>query len=113
MLQWDFNEKVGECVWDYVNEVTLNLYEGNAFLIFVNEFKEGEAEKYSVWAFFTNEQHMKNCLGLNKKCCDHNIFEGEIKLVRINKAKCRNYKKIVSLLAQGFDNIKIEIYNEV
>ena len=42
------------------------------------------------------------------------LNDGVNKLVklRINKKKCHIWKKIVTLFAQAFDNIDIEIYTE-
>ena len=112
MLLWSWKDKCGECVVQHFDgEYTLNLYEGNAFLIFIYEYKEGEQEKYQMGAFWVDEKHMKTCLGLLKKSGVENIHK-DIKKIRFNKAKSRNYKKIISALVQAFDNIEIEVYTE-
>ena len=120
-IQWHWNEKIGEAVirqtiGDETKEFTKTIYEGNAFMIFLNEWNEDGVDKYSLYAFFADEKHAKICLGLDKrKEYSGNMFDdGVTKLIklRINKKKSRYYKKIVSLFAQAFDNIEIEIYTE-
>ena len=58
-LNWLWKDKCGEATirfWDG-EERTVNLYEGNAFLIFVNEFEENGRNMYTVWSFFVDEAH--------------------------------------------------------
>ena len=79
----------------------------------MNEWTENGTDMYSLYSFFADEKHAKNCLGLTKG--HTNIFEDggtKFKKLRLNKAKSRNWKKIVSLFAQAFDNIEIELYTE-
>ena len=113
-LRWNFDEKVGEAVVRQgEHEFTLNLYEGNAFLIFLSEYKDEEGQNmYSLWSFFADEQHAKNCFGLSKGY--ESIFDDCNKLVkvRINKKRYRYTKKLVDMLAKAFDEIDIEIYSE-
>lgn len=121
-LVWDWSEKCGEAIWverrgDKDVEFTLSLYEGNAFLIILNEYtdKETGKEMYNLFSFFLDEQHMKNCLGLGKGADKSNMFceDGQrMKAFRINKSRCRNINKIVPLLVKAFDNIDISIYSE-
>lgn len=117
-LNWRWDEKCGEAVVEDVvqkKEFTKSLYEGNAFLIFLSEWNEDGIDKYSLYTFFADETHAKTCLGLNKKSDMTNIFlEGphKLKKLRINKKKSRNWKKIVTLFAQAFDDIDIEIFSE-
>ena len=117
-LNWRWEDKCGEAtIVDIENrEHTLNLYEGNAFLIFLREYEEGGYNMYSLWSFWADKEHMKNCLGLNKKKgYTENIYEdGSSKIIkmRLNKDKCRNIKDITTALVQAFDNINIEIYKE-
>lgn len=80
----------------------------------LTEWNEDGIDKYALYTFFADETHAKNCLGLTKN--HDNIFTNggygaEIVKIRINKKKSRNYKKIVSLFAQAFDNIDIEIFS--
>lgn len=117
-LNWRWEDKCGEAtIVDIENrEHTLNLYEGNAFLIFLREYEEDGHNMYSLWSFWADKEHMKNCLGLNKKKgYTSNIYEyGSSKIVkmRFNKDKCRYLKDITTALVQAFDNINIEIYKE-
>lgn len=117
-LQWRWDERCGEVIiqqtWNgETKEYTKTLYEGNAFLIMMNEWNENGTDMYSLYTFFADEKHAKICLGLVKG--NDNIFEDGrtvVKKLRINKAKSRNWKKIITLFAQAFDNLEIEIYTE-
>lgn len=117
-LNWGWDDKIGEATVEQTfngetKTFTKSLYEGNAFLIFITEWKENEEDMYSLYSFFADEAHAKNCLGLTKN--HNNIFaEGCDKLTKIsiNKEKSRNWKKIVTLFAQAFDNIEIKIFSE-
>ena len=117
-LYWDFKEKVGEVtvIEPRTNEeYTVNLFQGNAFLIFVNQYKADGKDMYSLYSFFADEDHAKNCLGL-KKGFD-NIFldndgQSVIRKFRINKSKYRYSLKLISMLTKAFDNINIEVYSE-
>lgn len=116
-LTWDWKLKCGELVVkdEMLNKTfTKSLYEGNAFLIVISEWKENETNMYALYTFFADEAHAKRCLGITGN--NKNIFEEEswhkvIKL-RINKDKAKNWKKIITMFAQAFKNITIEIYSE-
>jgi len=119
-LQWYWDKKVGEAVFDNVylsdptKELTINLYEGNALLIMINEYKDKETGKdmYDMFGFFCDKQHMNNCLGLTKG--HENIYarNGRLKRISFNKAKSRNYNQIIPALIKAFDDIEIKVYTE-
>lgn len=120
-IQWKWNEKCGEAtfvdIYDGDNRTsTTNLYVGNAYLIFINEWEENGQNMYSLSTFWADKEHMKNCLGLNKKAgYTENIHDKDycrLTKIRLNKKKCRHTKEIVTALIQAFDNIDIEIYTE-
>ena len=117
-LHWRCDEKCGEAVIQQgKNEFTVNLYQGNAFLIFLYEYKDEEGkDMHSLYTFWADKQHMKNCLGLNQKQgYGGNMFtEGvdRLKTIRINKKKFSYTKDLVQVLAQAFDDLTIEIYSE-
>lgn len=104
----NWNEKCGEATFcqsidgiDYV--YTLDLYVGNAFLVMIRD----NGEERSLNCFFIDEGHMERCL-------KNGMFTGWDKMtaITINKAKCRNYKKIVALLAEYLDDIDISVYKD-
>ena len=121
-LVWSWDNKIGEATFKQKRgdgdweEHTCNMYEGNALLILIHEWTEGTSEKYNLVGFFADKEHARRCLGLDKRhkdtynswCTDYDRL---IK-VRINKAKSHNYKDIINLLLQAFDNIDIEIFKE-
>lgn len=86
------------------------LYTGNCFLIMVYEYKDKETgdDMEQLNCFFIDDGHMERCL-------KDGIFTGnydQLKEIRLNKAKCRNWKKIVELLTEYLDDIRIDIYKE-
>lgn len=121
-LHWNWDEKCGEATLTQKQadgteaEFTISFYTGNAYLIMLNEFEEGGQQKWSMFSFWADKQHMKNCLGLNKKdgYTDNQYESGfsRITKIRLNKAKCRYIKDIVPALVQAFDNLTVEIYSE-
>lgn len=113
-LQWSWNEKVGEATFNSYtgDEYTCNLYQGNAFLIVINEYTEKGEEKYNLISFFADKQHAKNCLGLNKKYSPDNIWGNAVfylDRITIYKDKYSYTKDLISLLIQTFDAINIQI----
>ena len=119
-LQWHWNEKIGEAVFDNIylsdptKEVTINLYEGNALLIMINEYKDKETgnDMYDLFGFFSGKTHMNRCLGLVKGYDNIYASHGRLKRISFNKAKSRNYKQIIPALIKAFDDIEIKIYTE-
>lgn len=116
-LNWKWSEKCGELTVRQTfngetNEYVKTLYEGNAFLIMLNEWrdKKSNEDMYSMFCFFVDEAHAKRSLGFTG---NGNIFNSEdyvVTKIRLNKAKSRNWKKIVTLFSRAFDNITIELY---
>ena len=97
-IRWLWSEKCGEAVIEQQigsekKTFVKTLYEGNAFLIFLNEWEEDGVGKYSLYTFFADENHAKICLGLDKrKEYSGNILDDMDRLVkiRINKKKCQS-----------------------
>ena len=123
-LTWDFNEKVGEATFlqDYNGEqktYTVNLYVGNAYLIFIYEFKDVQ-DRYSLFGFFADKTHMNRCLGIDKKykaTYGDNMYEkphDKLTTIRLNKAKLNSthLKEIVTAFSEAFDSINIQICKE-
>ena len=116
-LHWQWKDKIGEMTLQQgKREWTINLYEGNAYLIMIHEFEEDGTEKYNVIGFFLDKQHMRNCLGLNKKNGYGDNIYGEAgnraTKFRINKKAYRHTKELVTALVEAFDEITIELYAE-
>lgn len=119
-LNWNWDGKCGEIVLQQKNEndewqsYTLNLYQGNACLIMLHEYTDTNdgKEKYELYGFFADKDHMKRCLGLTKG--DYNMYSTgyeRFTMLRLDKAKNRYWKDIVSAFAQAFDTITIELYD--
>ena len=121
-LHWLWKNKCGEAIIrrtieDKSEEWTVSLYQGNAFLIFINQFKDEETGKdmYSLYTFFADEVHAKRCLGLDKDYSTDNMFlSGWDRLVkiRIDKSKHTKYKKLLDMFIKAFDELEIELYKE-
>lgn len=113
-LIWDWDIKIGTAVVAQgKQEFELNLYQGNAFLIMIHEYQDQDGvDKYSMYTFFADKEHAKNCLGIGKRT--DGIFDDYYRLlkVRINKKMYSYTKELVDMLIKAFDEIKIEIYSE-
>ena len=105
-IRWDFKEKCGQVV-DHDGNVH-NWYEGNALMVITNEWKEGDSELYSMWCFFADKDHLKNCCGLTKG--HENIFEGEEwQELTIDTKYCHYWKDIITMLMKVMPDCKITI----
>ena len=120
-LTWNWDQKCGEAIFTDKTrdkEFPVSLYEGNAYLIFLYEYKDGDEDMYNLQGFFADKEHMKKCLGIDKRyksTYGYNMYDKEyscLTKVRFNKAKSRNYKDIMAAFAQAFDNITMEVYKE-
>ena len=117
-VHWMWKDKCGEMIIEQTMdgetaEFTKTLYEGNCFLIVLNEWDEKEQHMYSLYTFFADLQHAKRCLGLEKGY--ENLWTtgfDRVKKIRINKKKSHNWKKIITLFGQAFDNLEIEVFSE-
>lgn len=127
VLRWDWKGKIGEMIinqkrktdeGEWSKDYTISLYEGNAFMIMLSEYKNEEGEDmWNMFSFFIDKTHAKKCLGLQKNGDGElvNIFdEGwqTLKVLRINKHKSKNWKDIINLFTQAFDSLTIELYTE-
>ena len=120
-LHWDWKERCGEVTLSQKQEdgtwkdFPLRLYTGNCCLIMLSE--DDEKDTYALAGFFADVQHMKNCLGLNKKDgYGDNIYNTEIQRItklRLNKSKARYWKDIITAFSKAFDNLTIELFTEV
>ena len=122
---WDWKEKCGEITFsqqyagEEYKEFTVNLYQGNGLMIMLYEWEEehedGIHNMYNVWNLFVDKEHMQRCLGIKKGYKSDNLFNNDgcrfLKL-RLNKAKNRYWKDIVTAFATAFDDLTIELYSE-
>lgn len=119
-LNWKWDEKCGEAIMKYDHdgeekEYVLDLYQGNAYMIFIATYEENGKQMYNVWSFWVDKDHAKNCLGIGKDKDCYNIYaEGwrTITKFRFDKSKTKYFADIVSMIAKAFDDITIEVYSE-
>ena len=116
-LNWNWNEKCGEVILNQTvagedKEFSVSLYQGNAYLILIYEYTDDDGKDcYDLYGFFNDKDHMRRCFGLDKKFGGRNLYT-DWKKVRINKAKYRHTKELVTAIAEAFDDISIELYAE-
>lgn len=62
-LNWNWDSKIGELlIRQGEKEFTISIYQGNALAIFLHEYtNEGGQEVYSLYSFFCDKEHFKNC----------------------------------------------------
>lgn len=124
-VNWNWENKVGTleiadpCGSD--KTFVLNLYQGNAMLIAVHEYKNEQGrDMYTLYMFFNDEKHLKNVLGMNKKGgFSANMLkdDGWLK-IRINTKKwwpkgcSMKLSKFVGLLLEGLPDLTIELFAE-
>lgn len=106
-LIWDFDKKCGTITFlnnRTAKEEKYNLYQGNAFLIVLDE----DEKSYNLVAFFTDLKHCRNCLGLSKGFS--NIFESNpITKIVIYHDIYGYTSQLVKYLIEAFPNIKITL----
>lgn len=119
-LNWLWSDICGEITLEQtqedgsVKQFPIRLYTGNAYLIMLSE--NDEDDTYQMYSFFLDKDHAKRCFGLDKKGGNtENTFDkgwSRWTKVRLNKAKFSHTKELVTMLAQAFDDITIEIYSD-
>lgn len=90
-IKEDYHNNEGE------KEYPHPIYSGNAFAIFTNEWEEEGTKMYSLYSFFTDEKHAKNCFGLTKEFKDSNIFGDKITRWEL-KRDSKNARKLAKML---------------
>ena len=122
-LHWQWDEKVGEMTVDELHHddpprtIHLSLYRGNAFLIMLHEFKNEKGEDvWTMWNFFADKQHMRNCLGLTKGDDDGNLLDTpyvKLRKIKIDKKKYgMSYtKELVRALVEAMPHVEIEVFS--
>ena len=106
-LVWDFNYKCGTITFlngRTAKEETYNIYQGNAFLIVLDE----DEKTYNLITFFADSKHCRNCLGLSKGFS--NIFEtNPVTKITIYHDIYGYSSQLVKHLIDAFPNIKITL----
>lgn len=107
-ITYNRNEKCGRAIFSRTTETgsicySTDLYVGNTFLMMVSS-DENEDKLHS---FFVDADHMIRCM-------KNNIYKGIDTLVtiEINKAKCRNWKAVVAIIAEYMDDVNIKTYTD-
>lgn len=112
MLTWQWNQKCGEIKDRYG---VRNLYQGNALLIALTEYRKNDTDMYSLYTFFADKEHMKNMFGLSKKYKEQgNLYEGDWESITLYKNMFTNkkdFKDLVDGITSAFDNITLIIKN--
>ena len=108
-LRWDFKRLGGTITCKQgEKEYTHNWYEGNALMIVLNEWKEGDSDMYSLNWFFADADHAKNCFGISKG--HENIFDDcTFTALSINRKYCTQWKKICDLFSKVYPDCVITL----
>lgn len=113
-LNWNWNDKMGEVIYENYrpeHPYKTTIYQGNALMIWCNEFPD---ETYTLGSFFADAEHLRNMLGLNAKkgySDENHLNNYGIKTLRLN-TRYKSVPKIVADLAKAHTNITIELYYE-
>lgn len=66
---WNWSKDIGTVdadVWNKKDDsCKMKIYKGNGYAIFIGEWKENGEDKYLVYTFFVDKQHLKNCMKEN------------------------------------------------
>lgn len=107
-VNWYWDRKMGVITIEQRgNKHKINLYKANCLGALIYEYKDTETKKnmYQFFGFWNNEEHLKRCLGLDKKYPDniHTDFK---------KAKLNTYYKDSLIIAKNLvkAKIKVELY---
>lgn len=112
-LNWDWKDRIGYLVLDIPEKdnrwenVKVNLYGGNALMIGINEWKEDGKDMYSLFTFFADEQHAKNCLGLAKN--EEYIMHGILEVHLWTDMKDKRINKLVKLWTEAIQKYKLDV----
>lgn len=96
-LIFDFSKKCGDVTMS--DGFTRCLYEGNAFFILTNEWKEGDSDMYGLYSFAADLAHAK-------RCAKQGIYDNVVSMT-IYKDVCREWKKISTFFAEYCNGINI------
>lgn len=103
-LNWYWKNKCGKITFDGVQgKYSCNLYQGNALLIMVSEWKEEGRKMYAVNSFFVDEKHMKDCLA-------DDIFETSKPLkLKLNINRHSKWQVVVKAMLKKYPKMKVEL----
>ena len=117
-LTWEWNRKIGESVHEDTTQgkrFTMSLYEGNALLITLYEYKNEDGEEmYNMHDFWIDKEHAKNVLGLNKGHKNLYMCHADYdKIVNFtfyrDKVSPNTLKTLLDLIGKGLPDVPILI----
>lgn len=101
-LEWTWSEPCGFCKVNFYNSIeNLTLYRGNALLIFMYETDT----EYNLVGFFTDKEHAKNCLGLQK---GYSRWSLDVLDATLYYDKC-DWKHISEYMLKAYPHLRIEL----
>ena len=113
MVTWDWNCKQGEVICKHN---VMEIYKGNCFLVGKFPSNKERTEYWNMPMIWTDVRHARINLGLQKPDVGEkrNVFEGDWQKVILyrNKWDKDDFRKLVSMIAEAFTNITIEIREE-
>lgn len=112
-LNWNFTDDYIGTLYTIEGEKEFShpIYDGNAFAIFTNEWEEEGKRMYSLYTFFADEKHAKNCFGLTKEYKGNNIFSDKKTRWEL-KRDSKNARKLAKMLIDTGMETTITMVNE-
>ena len=105
-LRWQWNECIGELEIENQSKARIKIYQGNALLIFLNEWtSDSGEERYSMYNFFADKHHFNNC----KNDKEYNYAQGW-KKITLTKVPADVWQVLKDLAKRG---VTIEIKGKV
>ncbi len=106
-ITWSWKEKIGE-IHCNDNNRKINIYKGNCLCVLI---KETSDIQYDFYTFFSDEDHLKKCIGLKKvNNILTNLFKDEWESIYLNMYYSEGMKLAKWLLKAGFH---VQVYYEV
>lgn len=98
---WNMHEKIGEIYYKDNNSAKINLYKGNCLCVLIEETFNKD---YRFYTFFSDEEHLKKCIGLKKmNNKSTNLFAEEWGKIHLNMYYNEGMKLAKWLRKAGFD----------
>lgn len=112
-LNWKWKDKIGYIKVENSDsgKFSINLYDGNALMIAITEWKEEEKDMYSLYSFFCDEEHAKKCLGLMKNGDgEYNYIMIGIKEIHLKAdMKDKKISKLVKLWSEAIMKYDLDV----
>lgn len=102
-INWNWKDKIGELEVSGIHrDIILNIYEGNAVMIFLYEYEEDGKELYQMYNFICDVQHLRRCVA------NGDGYFADWKELRLHKWS-KNIETIASICARAGVRVVFDI----